>query len=102
MTVTFTPPELVSVKRVIGFEIHGVAFVEGCRETVGLTVEVGKSMVNLDMSDVFEAREVYNVLRRLFKNYAKNDSGLVKSFGLHCRWCIRQDKWADLLDSIGK
>jgi hypothetical protein len=102
MTVTFTPPEVISVRRAIGFEIHGVAFVEGYKNPVGLTVEVSKSNVDMQMSEVFEAKEVYNVLRGLFKNYAENDSGLYKSVGLNCRWRIKQDKWADLLDSIGK
>jgi uncharacterized membrane protein YdfJ with MMPL/SSD domain len=100
MSVTFTPPEVISIRQ--GFEIHGVAFVEGRREPVGLTVQVSRSNVDVQMSEVFEAKEVYNVLRGLFRNYAENDSGLYKSVGLNCRWRMKQDKWADLLNSIGK
>lgn len=103
--IEFSEPHLRKVKRVIEYELDGVAFIEGYEKTVGFTIECGYSPTNLrlKMEDLYQAKEVYNFFKNLLKNYSKESKGITKTLSrLYTEWYIDKEKLRDMLDKVSE
>lgn len=93
--IEFSEPHLRRVRRVIEYELDGVAFIEGYEKTVKITFECGYSPTNLrlTMEDLYQAKEVYNFFKTLFRDYSKKGGGMTKTIlGLYAEWDIAEEK----------
>lgn len=102
--IEFSNPHLRKVRRVIEYELHGVAFVKGYEKTVGFTFEC-QSAKNwrLIFEDLYQAKDVYYFFRNLFKNCLDEDLGMQKSFStLYTEWMITERHLQEVLDRIEK
>lgn len=103
--IEFSEPHIRKVKRVIEYELDGVAFIEADQKTVRFTFECGYSPTNvrLTMEDLYQAKELYNFFKNLFKDYSKESKGMTKTLrGLYTEWEIAEEKLQDMLDKIGE
>jgi len=103
--IEFGKPYLRKVRRVIEYELDGLAFVEGYEKTVGFTFECGYSGRNwrLTMEDLYQSKEVYNFFNNLLKDYSEEELGIRKSImGLYAEWNIVEGRVQDVLERIGE
>jgi len=103
--IEFSEPHLRRVRRVIQYELEGVAFIEGCEKTVRFVLECGYSATNLrlTMEDMYQAKELYNFFKNLLRDYLKETKGMTKTLsGLYTEWEIAEEKLQDMLDNVGE
>jgi hypothetical protein len=103
--IEFGEPHLRKVKRVIEYELDGVAFIEGYEKTMGFTFECGYSPTNirLTMDDLYQAKELYNFFKNFFNDYSKKSEGMTKTFSsLRTEWDIEEAKLQDMLDKVSE
>lgn len=101
--IEFGEPHLRGVKRVIKYELDGVAFVEGYEKTVGFTFECcSRKNWRLVMEDLYQAKDVYNFFRNLFKECSEKEYGVQKSLTLYAEWDVVEGRMQELLDKIEK
>jgi len=101
--IEFGEPQLRRVRRVIKYELDGVAFVKGYEKTIGFTFECSYSGKNwrLKMEDLYQAKELYQFFNKLLENCLESNSGLSKFYStLHAEWVISEGKIQEALNRI--
>lgn len=102
--IEFSEPRLRRVRRVIEYELDGVAFIEGYEKTVKITFEChSPTNLRLTMEDLYQAKEVYNFFKTLFRDYSKKSGGMTKTIlGLYVEWNMAEEKLQGMLDKFVK
>lgn len=101
--IQFGEPRLRRVRRVIEYELDGVAFVKESEKTVGFTFECGYITWRLKMEDLYQARDVWRFFDKLLEGCFESKSGLWKSFStLHAEWILLEEKIQEVLNRIEK
>lgn len=105
MHVSFSEPQLKKVKRVIEYELKGVAFIDtNGKGTVGFTFESDYGMgFRLIMEGSYYGKFLYDYFRAILDKYAVERSGLTKPFGeLYATWRVPKDRLTQALDELSK
>jgi len=102
--ITFGEPSFVSVKRVIEFELHGVAFIEGYERSVGFEIESLGEEARLGIEDMgIASKEMYDFFNATLKPLCKSHEGLRKSLGTLCTgWSIPKDHLEEMISKLGE
>jgi len=88
--IDFGKPYLQRVKLVRKYELKGVAFVEGYDKTVSFIFYSAHSgNLSLAIEDLYQAKYIYDFFRKLFKEYANEETGMIKTgLWLSVEWNI--------------
>ncbi len=103
VNIQFGDPNLRPVKRVVKYELHGVAFIEGHEEPVGFVFEYYAKTMSLKMEALYQAKELCKFFNDLFKDYALKHSGVSKSYStLLSDWQIDESKLKELIKRVSE
>lgn len=102
--ITFGEPSFVSVKRVVEFELHGVAFIEGYEKSVGFQIESLGEYTRFMIEDMgVPSKEVYDFFNAILKPRCESHEGLRKSLGtLYTEWRMPKDHLQEMISRLGK
>ena len=100
--IEFSAPHLRKVRRVIEYEVDGIAFIEGYEKTVGFTFEFGYSPNNLrlEIEDLYQAKELYFFFKQLFKGLVKKTQAFKSMGRLLVEWEFAEGKLEEMLQRV--